>query len=531
MLARDLDWAVARATAGNPAMRYASVTGLVEDLRRFLAGRPLLAVPDQRGYRWGKFVRRNRSGLAVAGVVVLALLTGLGLSLYGLDQARTQHALAEQGAHQLQTVSEFQQSMLEGIDIEGLGVGLVDALRAQVQDRAEDRLEAFQQVLPHLNGADIARQLVDGNILGGAISAIERDFGADPVLAADLRASIAHVRHELGMYRQSAHDWSGVLAERERLLGASADATLEARQGLARSMIRDGRPAEAKAVVETALRNAGHLDDASELRALLELSRSEAVAGMGDLVAARDMQASLYERLAMTRGEQDPTTIRVRNNLGIAYSKLGEHEVARGIFTELLAISEHVHGPEHEDTLRTLGNLAASSSDVGDYGNAMSYNRRLLEAGMRKLGERHPQTLATRSNMALDLRDLGRHDEALVELEAVLELRENVLGPEHPQTLMSRWRVAEVLARIERFDVALPMAREVLETQQRLLGARHPSSLLTALKYAGLLDLSGSRHEALALVDEALPAALEVIGDGRGEVRAAMRLKEGGPAG
>ncbi|WP_129136060.1 tetratricopeptide repeat protein [Luteimonas sp. YGD11-2] len=96
---------------------------------------------------------------------------------------------------------------------------------------------------------------------------------------------------------------------------------------------------------------------------------------------------------------------------------------------------------------------------------------------------------------------------------------------------MSRWRVAEVLARIERFDVALPMAREVLETQQRLLGARHPSSLLTALKYAGLLDLSGSRREALALVDEALPAALEVIGDGRGEVRAAMRLKEGGPAG
>ena len=80
MLARDLDWAVARATAGNPAMRYASVTGLVEDLRRFLAGRPLLAVPDQRGYRWGKFVRRNRSGLAVAGVVVLALLTGLGMS-------------------------------------------------------------------------------------------------------------------------------------------------------------------------------------------------------------------------------------------------------------------------------------------------------------------------------------------------------------------------------------------------------------------------------------------------------------------
>ena len=106
MLARDLDWAVARATAGNPGMRYASVTGLVEDLRRFLAGRPLLAVPDQRGYRWGKFVRRNRSGLAVAGVVVLALLTGLGLSLYGLDPARTQHALAEQRAHQLQTVSE-----------------------------------------------------------------------------------------------------------------------------------------------------------------------------------------------------------------------------------------------------------------------------------------------------------------------------------------------------------------------------------------------------------------------------------------
>ena len=45
-----------------PERRYASVEQLSEDLRRHLAGRPVLARPDTLRYRAEKFVRRHARG-------------------------------------------------------------------------------------------------------------------------------------------------------------------------------------------------------------------------------------------------------------------------------------------------------------------------------------------------------------------------------------------------------------------------------------------------------------------------------------
>jgi tetratricopeptide (TPR) repeat protein len=71
----DLDVILLRALAKDPARRYRSPGGLADDLRRYLAQRPVRARPDTFGYRASKFIRRNK--LAVAGgFVVVAILCG-----------------------------------------------------------------------------------------------------------------------------------------------------------------------------------------------------------------------------------------------------------------------------------------------------------------------------------------------------------------------------------------------------------------------------------------------------------------------
>ena len=67
----DLDTIVVRALKKNPAERYASVSALGEDLRRFLNQEPIRARPDTLLYRASKFVVRNR--LAVAGVTLASV--------------------------------------------------------------------------------------------------------------------------------------------------------------------------------------------------------------------------------------------------------------------------------------------------------------------------------------------------------------------------------------------------------------------------------------------------------------------------
>jgi serine/threonine protein kinase/tetratricopeptide (TPR) repeat protein len=67
----DLDTIVLVALRKEPGRRYASVAAFADDLRRHLGGQPVLARTDGAPYRVGKFVRRNRAGVA-AGIAMLA---------------------------------------------------------------------------------------------------------------------------------------------------------------------------------------------------------------------------------------------------------------------------------------------------------------------------------------------------------------------------------------------------------------------------------------------------------------------------
>ena len=75
----DLDTIVLKALKKRPAERYASVVALVDDVTRYLQGRPVLAQPDSRWYRLRKLVARNRAAVATGSGVLLAALAVAGL--------------------------------------------------------------------------------------------------------------------------------------------------------------------------------------------------------------------------------------------------------------------------------------------------------------------------------------------------------------------------------------------------------------------------------------------------------------------
>jgi Tol biopolymer transport system component len=79
----DLDTIVAKALKKNPQERYPSIKAFADDLQKFLQYQPISARPDAIGYRAGKFVRRHRSSVVAALVIMLALIgTGVFTWLY-----------------------------------------------------------------------------------------------------------------------------------------------------------------------------------------------------------------------------------------------------------------------------------------------------------------------------------------------------------------------------------------------------------------------------------------------------------------
>ncbi len=56
--------------------RYETTSGLARDIQRYLADEPVEARPPSAAYRLGKFVKRHRTAVLAASLVLLALALG-----------------------------------------------------------------------------------------------------------------------------------------------------------------------------------------------------------------------------------------------------------------------------------------------------------------------------------------------------------------------------------------------------------------------------------------------------------------------
>jgi tetratricopeptide (TPR) repeat protein len=91
---RDLDSVLRKALRKDTAQRYQTVETFADDLQRYLAHKPVKAVPDAFRYRAGKFVRRNRPAVTVALVAMSVLITATIVSIAQLHEANRQRDTA-----------------------------------------------------------------------------------------------------------------------------------------------------------------------------------------------------------------------------------------------------------------------------------------------------------------------------------------------------------------------------------------------------------------------------------------------------
>ncbi len=73
----DLDWIVMKALEKDRARRYETANGFALDVMRYLHDEAVLACPPSAGYRFRKFARRNKTGLATAAMVAATLVAGI----------------------------------------------------------------------------------------------------------------------------------------------------------------------------------------------------------------------------------------------------------------------------------------------------------------------------------------------------------------------------------------------------------------------------------------------------------------------
>ena len=510
----DLDTVVMKALAEKPENRYPSVEALAEDLRRWLAQRPVLAHPPSRRYRLGKFVARHRLGVAAATMLSLALVAGIAGTLW---QAR----LAQQQAARATAAAEQSQAQLAYLD------SVLEVLAPSTEDaRERDK----RQLL-----AEIAQRA-------------QRELRARPELLATVELSLGGVAERIGDYTRAAALYASALQRRSRLFGAdSADAAeAQARWGkvlglrdppdpdaaetqlrAATATLRRTRPAspvlvEALTGLASTLGERDRYDEARTLLveagglcthdALGEAQVCEQVWLLQGMIAARagrndETIAPLKALLTLRErryGADHAQTLFAAGELGKAYVRNGQTE--RG-----LAMVEHVHAQQQRiysaptrETLRTLEDLSLLLGELGHYDRALVLRERHLEQARALFGERHGDVAVGYANLGTLYFTDGRYADAAAAYEKARQTYAEVYDAGHAGAVISRGNYADALRELGRAGESLPMQREAVEATAALFGA---DSLRVASRLSNLARthaVLGDHAQALVQYDRSL---------------------------
>ena len=103
LLRGELDWIVMRALEKDRSRRYESPSAFAADIDRYLNDQPVEACPPSRWYQLRKLATKHKSSLSTAAIVLIALLTATGVSLWQAKEANEARKLADQRLAQADT--------------------------------------------------------------------------------------------------------------------------------------------------------------------------------------------------------------------------------------------------------------------------------------------------------------------------------------------------------------------------------------------------------------------------------------------
>jgi len=521
VLRGDLDWIAMRCLEKERDRRYGTAAELAADIRRHLADQPVLAGPPGARYRVQKFVKRNRSRVVAAGLMLALLILGMVGTSVGLawavrekNRALSAEAEAEQRARDLASVSAFQASQLGGIDTQWMGMRLRADILAQRRSAATTDEDAAA-ALAGVNFTNVALNALDEHVFVRALAAVDQQFADQPLLAARLLQTLAVTMRELGLNEQAVAPQQQALAIRREQLGDDHPETLTSLDMLAwLTRVRgdlDGAEPMIRDVLALRRRILGddHEDTIASLRHLSAL-----LLDRGQHEAAEPVVREALAGSRQVLGEEHPRTLDALYNLGFMLRALGRPEEAEQAWREALSIRRRVFGDEHRDTIIVITSLGSLLQDLERHDEAEALIREAVATSRRALGDEHWTTLTALNHLGSVLYSRGDLSEAEDVWLETLTTRRRVLGEDHGSTLTSLNNLGALHAARGEPAQALEYYVAALAGNRRVMGDDHTSTMIALNNVGATYRSLGRLDEAAAHGAEAVATAQRVLPEG-----------------
>lgn len=506
-LRRDLDWIVLKSLEKNRDLRYQTASDFANDIKRYLAGEPVLAHPPSTRYRVKKFYQRYKAPLLAASVAFFVLVAGVFGTSIGLVEANRQKGLA--------------------IEAEQLATKRLKTALAE-RERADQKADIAATV----------RSFLEDGILGIPETTLKTDpaFRANPyltirevLLRADQEANMlkdqpfveSEIRHTIGISLRSVGEYEKSIANLERsyqlLIQQDADAvnvgaTLH---NLALSYDYHGQTKKALEVYQRAadaLKVHFQPEHANRLRT--ESAIAASLSDIGDHAQAIEILDNAIACSTDAYGKSHRETNKLRASLAEVLRSNGEDKKAISILEEVQAYQVKELGAEHLSTLSTMNNLALAYQSMGRIQEAAELLSKIIPAEKKQLGNDHPQLLTSIHNLAGVLSEKGEYGESRELYEKTVEISTRKFGPNNLNTLRAQHALAEIYHTMGDDKRSLPLVKRVYKQFELQLGEDNPTTLNALHLLASIYRDQGNQQLSAEYFRKAIARKTKVIGEG-----------------
>ncbi|MDX1618199.1 MAG: serine/threonine-protein kinase [Balneolaceae bacterium] len=467
----DLDAIILKALRKEPEKRYESAGQLLEDIDRYGKNLPVLARSDTFRYRSSKFLKRHRTSLAIAALIVLL---SAGFGMYHTWQVTNERNIARTEAVKARKVTDF----------------LIDV---------------FEYSDPTTQNPD---DITAREILADGAEYIRNSMEEQPETRAALMSAMGHIYTNLGMYDQAKPLLFKAKDINSRYASTSDLALTLHNLGDLYSEL--GMYDSAAVYLEESIALQPQSQDNTYLAGSME-----SLGWVRYMTGAYDKADSLYNAaLRIQTTAYGNNSSEVANNLQLqawVQHDLGHYDKADSLLRQALTLRRSLQGSMHKDVATILHSLGWILYQKKEYARSDSVLREALNIRRKIYPDGHMDLAWSLNNMGLIRQALGQTEEAEEYYTNALEMRKATLGEDHPHVAQSLGNLAGLYYHQQNFAKAASMFREVVEIDTRRLGENNMQVGIDYNNLATVLNNSGKKREAIKYYEKALSIVKQML--------------------
>lgn len=492
----DLDNIILKALKKEASRRYSSVENFAGDIARYQQGLPVNARPDTFTYRAGKFVKRNSAWVGAGLVVLLAVLFGVGATLWqarqtgiAADKARAEALKTKKSLEFVSNILNFSSPFWSSSNPERKK----DATVAEAMDVALENVDKELADEPEV----LAEVLFT---LGNAF------FGKGDYAKAEqlLRRSIDKYNEILGEGNTRAMQITGRLANQQYLQGKNDEAESSYRAAVEYLRPRLGEDEENAFFLAGALTGLGNI----------QLIR-------GNYAEMEALNLEAFELAEQFEGKDRRMIPVLLSNLGTANLAMGKIPRSEMFYEKALAEMRTRGSVERMEGAAIYGRLGQLAMLEGNLSKAHDNFKKSYDIYLKNAGEKNPYSMVATNRLAQLYLKQGNLASAETELRKVIRIENEMFPNGHRVSANSQSLLGELYTRqgkLKEGEAELRKALGFLESTLKgpnpeIANAKVPLSrnLAAQKRYEEARELLRSAHDSLAKsIGESHPETISV---------------------